>query len=216
MRFDAAVEMQKAWNWLWAQKSLASWRNEPWLTATDLHRRVRAGLLEQMEGRAEGEYGHDCYLCGSSRMRVRGVDLADCRTWLRGQVVRGILRADHPGGRHSSCSGLRFRPVGVALTDAEQRTVDTPLAERQRQRNIRHLAGSVVGAVGPVCNPDKPACQHNQKRKPFRGMYRRPHGSSPTTNPAQVTCKKCQKMLADEQTAADANLTCMAFAGEWR
>lgn len=188
-KFNLQNEISKAWQWCWAYYCGGDSPRQQWLTATDLERRVRAQAAEQLHGQS---YGSDAWGSGVRITGLNGLTLLDhCRNWLRSQFSRGILRADHPGGRHT-CTGLRYRPVEVGLTAAEQRTIDTPAEERSRQAHIVHWQ-----PVRTSTGPRTAECQKN--KPPRRATYRRAPQPWTTADASKITCKKCQKLAAKDQ-----------------
>lgn len=190
--FNLDVEISKAWDWLWADNAALRASKDEWtrnkaayLTASDLERRVRVAAYEIAEGAAYGSLG--TYPWGTGIRIYTGGNytlLERCRRWLMGQVSRGILRADHPGGRRTS-TGLRFRPAGDELTAPEKKTAALDPKERSRQKWIRHYAKE----------DGKKACGPAAKRT---ALFRAPrYTPKPTTDKAAVTCKKCLKILAN-------------------
>lgn len=160
----------------WCLKSETD-RGSPWVTATDLHRRLRAHAVEILGGLEYGSQGSDAYFIP---VRLTGFDLGDVRDWLRTQVARGVLRVDYPSGRRTA-TGARFRPASADLTDAEKRTIrDREKAEERGP--VIHLKGTDGRAA---CLPPK---------KPRLTYYSsRPKYVRTTEEAAKVTCVRCAK-----------------------
>lgn len=190
--FNLNVEISKAWDWLWADNAALRASKDEWtrnkaayLTASDLERRVKSAAAEIADGKPYGYYQN---YGGQGIVRIYSGGnytlLERCRRWLMGQVSRGILRADHPSGRHTS-TGLRFRPATDELTAPEKKAAATDPKEKARQRFIRHYANE----------EGKKACCPTLKRT---ALFRAPrYTPKPTTDRTAVTCKKCLKILAN-------------------
>ena len=130
---EVEATMRAAWDWLWAHRRTDGYRPEHYFTATDLHRRVRAALMERVEDKPVGHYGRDAW---GAPLKVSGLGLRECRMWLFRQVQRRVLRADNPSQK-GTCTGMRYRPAGDELTDAERATAERK-AEVKGRGGITH------------------------------------------------------------------------------
>lgn len=172
--------MQKAWDWSWANRYQPDER--PYVSATDLHRRVRAAAAEILNKVSYGTYQWDCYMVANLRVSIT---LEDCRQWLYRQVNRGTIVAHHPGLRQGLSTGMRFRPAGVGLSEAEQKVVDTPPEERRRKRWIVHVKNEETKR--PMC------CKPLTERQRWSSYRRKPFHYTNEERPTP-TCKKCLKL----------------------
>ena len=188
---------QDAWDWLWANL----WNPEqPYVTASELHRRVRSALQEKVDGKPRGTYGRNT---GMTYIRTHGFGLSDCRTWLYTQVRLNKLRMDNERGR--SATGMRFRPRELDLTEAEKATAE---ANKRKKEKGTIYHDPVI--IDPTYRTKRPACQKD--RKP-RAMYRRPKTFMYTVTEAEKaergygttepTCSHCLRLRAKnpEKTA---------------
>ncbi len=173
-----AEMFNEAWDWCWA--NLPNRYNCSWVTATDLHRRVRARAVEMIQGLEFGAMGQDAW---GIPLRLTGFDLEDCRRWLLDRVASGKLRADSPSGKRTT-TGLRFRPAGLDLTPAEVETKHKKLRAAERG-TIWHLATDSYG---------KPACARPPKANSlYFGHRRKPLFCTKDT--IRITCRKCCKLI---------------------
>lgn len=178
----------KAFEWLWTNL----WdKSKPFVTASELHRRVRASLQEQVDKVPYGKYGHNT---GMTYIRVSGFGLSECRVWLYGQVQANVLRMDNERGR--SATGMRFRPKDVEITEAEKATA---AANKRRKEKGTIYHDPVI--VNPTYHTKKPACQKDRKQG---AMYRRPRTFFYTVTEAEKaergygttvpTCSHCLRL----------------------
>ena len=216
--FNLDREFQKAWDWCWSyycepsvyeneqyNEKTQEWEKtgekrelEPrqsWLTATDLERRVRASVAEQVNKVPYGSYGADAWGKGASTLRIstgkRGNLLDACRDWLLSQARSGKLSAHNFGRGH--ISGMRFRPVGLDLTEAEKKTVEKK-AVPYDQKPV-HFADPDTRSFRSLTLCSKATRETNKKK--LRGYFRQPNRSKSrtTTDRSKVTCPRCLKLL---------------------
>lgn len=178
---EVSALISRAWDWAWTNK----YDTDYYLSATDLHRRVRAAAAELLEEKPYGYYGRDVYLSGPP-MRLSGLSLADCRSWLSREVRAGRIEADSPSQR-GTCTGLRLRPVGAPKSEAELKAATVSPEERSRQKYVRHHEG-IDGRPACMANTPKPRSFSCYRRTPYRFSGQR-YGTM-----YQATCKKCLKI----------------------
>lgn len=235
--FNLETELQKAWDWCWNYYCEPSeYREEiydedgmptgkykgetrtiaprqSWLTATDLERRLRAAAAESLAGESYGSFGADAWGRGPASVRIStgspGGLLEAVRHWLSGQIRKGKLTGHNFGRGH--CSGLRCRPVGLGLTDAEQQTIERREKIRKGEVPIhfRDEASNSWNAKS-LCTKASRAAQL-AKAKGYRFARHNARSSTQTTTtPEKVTCPRCLKLLAKVKVKAD-----KAFAAEF-
>lgn len=181
---DVSRLYRESWDWCWTNRR----EGDFFLTATDVHRRLRAAAKEMLDGVSAGSYGPDIY--GFGTLRLSGpFDLDDVRAWLRSECYAGRLEVSNPRGYTST--GARYRPVGTPLSAAEEKAKTVSPEEKARRQHIRHLAG-----------PDgKAACSAGKVKKSLWGRsYGRHIAPRPTDDVSKVTCKKCLKLPAKVPT----------------
>ena len=193
IRVDDYRELcRKAWDYLWADRRLDSSDdrfNEHYFTATDVHRRVRAHARELLEGLPYGSAGRDCH---DERVRC-SVTLEKVRRWLVDQVRSGRLRADSPTQR-GTVTGLRFRPVDMGLTFAEERTAEAK-AKAEERGPIVHVRAA--DGKTPLCAPEK-----KPARRSFYSAHRRKYPRFVSEYNPEPTCKRCLAKLAKAKAEA--------------
>ena len=222
-RFDLDAEIQKAWDWCWNYYCEASeYREEiydkdgfptgkfkkevriiparqSWLTATDLERRVRAAAAEALQGKPYGSIGADVWGEGVRVSGGNGISLLEAvRNWLSQQAARGVLARHNFGRGH--CSRMRYRPVGVPLTEAEQKTAEKK-AKPYSSKPV-HFADPAVKSwpALSLCSAKARATVRASSFGYSRGSNR---SSTRTTKKAEeVTCPRCLKLLAEKKAVA--------------
>ncbi len=211
-KFDLETEIQKAWDFAWTyyceesryqvpeydEEGLPTGKltgevrisisppRQAWLTATDLERRVRAAAQEQLEGKPYGSCGCDSWRSGvriSTGSRLTLLDV--CRSWLLRRRTEGVLEAHNFGKGH--ISGMRFRPVGVSLTESEVKTKEKKerRAKGETPVHFRTTNGNFFTSR-PICVGPRKSSGSRPKRSSARL----------TTDREQVTCPRCLKLLA--------------------
>jgi hypothetical protein len=177
--FDVCAAIPEAWDYLW--KANLKRRKEMkegdygysetfYLTASDVENQVRQFALEALEGKPRGSFGRAYGRPVGRKLIIRGGSLNGAvRDWLlRNSEIEGFNF-----GRHH-ISGLRFRPKGEPLAEAEKET----MRKKERRKNLPrplHLS-----------KRHHPACV----TKPIRGW--RPSRAWMTTNKDRVTCERCK------------------------
>jgi len=183
--FDMADTFQAAWEYLWDknQKLLKKWDRSyyHYVSATDLVRRFRASLVERIDKRPYGSLDCDGY---GVRVHLNGKGmtlLGWARDWLYCQVRAGKLEAYNPKG--STCSGLRFRPVGASYSAAEIELRSLSKEDRSRRYRIYHAKDVEGGALCGVKNRSMGG------RHPFRKRI------AIVGEDGKVTCKRCLRAM---------------------
>ena len=194
-RFDLQAEVAKAWDWLWESRDHRCWKQENYVTASDVESRVRAAVAERLKGKPYGSEGRETY----SRVQISTgsqVDLLGlCRRWLMDQMGAGRVEGHNFGRGH--CSGMRFRPAGAPLGEVEQKHLETPREELARRRWIRHMASDPAEPLNGRGHKDR-LCERGRKPRRFYGFPRRQFHSDVTADPSKVTCKRCLAIMAKE------------------
>jgi hypothetical protein len=200
--FDLDTECRRAWPIAWKElceptvyeyddgEKRTFEPRQSWLTATDIERRIRAHFAEQADGLEEGKRGLDDFCMKGTVTISTGsrYSLMDCvRDWLADEVRAGRLTRHNFGRGH--ISGMRYRPVGMELTDAEKKTLEKA-DKRAKGETPVHFSNSTSWLRKPLCVADR-----NVKR----AGYRQPKRSSAriVSEPAKVTCQRCLKRLAE-------------------
>ena len=193
--FNLTAEIARAWDYCWANRYEPE--RTPYLSATDLERRVRAAADERARNAPEGT--GDGWMSSVRITGLGGRSLLDhVRDWLCGEVRRGRLTTDAAGRGH--ISGARYRPRGVGLSAAEEKAAAVPVEEKRRRRWITHLKSVWAGV--PYLPPFSPAaCRANHTRKGGWRYYAGRDRVHTTEDPAKVTCKVCRK-IAEKRAAA--------------
>ena len=186
LRIDLRAEIAAAWDRCWKRnlesrlKGYDYGGRSYYLSATDLERDMREEFSKRMN---------------SCRVRVLGLNrrplLDHVRSWLSGRVGAGVLEADSRGRGH--CSGMRFRPAGAPASPAEKKVDALPKAERDRRRHVRHL--TVEPRDRTSYRDPRRACYVAPKKKKRMSFRPNRRTTYPTPDPANVTCKKCLKIL---------------------
>ena len=193
-------DLQKAWDFAWVYYCTGKDARQQWLTATDVKCRMRAAAAELIDCVPYGSKGMNDYasqkFCISTG--IPGFTLLDAvRDFLRRQVSNGDLVAHNFGRGH--ISGMRYRPSGVLLTNAEKNTVGT--------KNRRRNGGMPVHFIDPEKKhwPSRTLCSRKARDKKKGMSFRRPTQSSAhmTVKQDKVTCKRCLKLLTQEPTDAN-------------
>lgn len=194
--FDVKKAIPAAWDLIWKShrierkkdeafekkhgKKPYGWERTYYTTASDVERMVRDFALDTSEGKPwrteHTGYGYP------NGIRIGGDLKAAVRSWLlRGN---GGKIVGHNFGR-GHISGMRFRPVGEPLAEAEKKTIE----KHQKRR-----AG--LAPPKPIHFHDKGLlCQ--KARKAGRFFFSRGRTTSrTTTDRSKVTCKQCLNLLA--------------------
>lgn len=205
MRFNIDEEIKDAWDYLWADNVKGrkkDWKGETYyLTATDLEDRVRCSIAEKLEGKRRGFYGrhHGTYMC--PKLNGIGRLLDRCRNWLSRQVSSGVLQVHNFGRGH--CSGARFRPVGEPLSPQEQRSIKKKETDKTKVKPIHFKDPQHKGYsydAPALCT--RKARKTNAKKGRFCCRSRRRSTVRTTKNGGEVTCKRCLKLMAEDQAPA--------------
>ena len=191
-KFNLQEQMQKALEWLLENR----WERldgSKWLSASDLQSRLRCAVAEIAEGRKYGHYGFNSAYMSPRITGLNGISLLEhCRRFLFNQVSAGKLSCNNPRGRTST--GMRFRPVGEELSEAEKRTLAIPREERnKRVSHLKHVETKTYSREDGTSDSykvEKAECQKTRKKGySFRSRYVWYNNEKPT-------CKKCQAILA--------------------
>lgn len=200
VQFNAEEEIQKAFEFTWAQKLKDRKDGHDYngqtyyVTATDLERRVRGAVAEKAEGKKYGHYGLN-YSGWQMGIRIHTgsrLNLFElCRSYLLGEARNGTLDAHNFKRGH--ISGERFRPHGQPLSEAEQKTF-----EKKEKVQLVHIKDPEVARW-----PAKPLCSRalRQALEAKKTNYSRPNHrqtakfTSEWTGPA--TCPRCLKLQAE-------------------
>lgn len=203
MAFDLERALPAAWDAQWKKNLESRAKMTPrsygysdtfHLTATDVENQVRQFAVEEAHGEKWGSSGPahgrpESYgLRGRFRIVVdgqRGGLQGAVRDWLLRQVRRGVLTAHNFGRGH--VSGMRFRPAGEPLTDAETQTV---------RRNERSRSTPRPRHAPAKPNSDLPLCTAGRKRAPYRGPTR---GVLVMHRAGDVTCPRCLKLMGGQR-----------------
>lgn len=185
--FDMQSAIQTAWDMLWAANLERRKENDDYTKKTgkksfdeagtyyicsaDIERTVRGFAQQSFEGHpwTLGGYAYNVRMQGNLQRTVRD--------WLlhgnRGKIVGHNFGKGH-------ISGMRFRPVGEPMAEAELQTIKRNEDRRLKPRP-RHYGKS------------KPICTANRRRS----MFSRPSRNIWTTNnKSDVTCPRCLNLLA--------------------
>lgn len=187
--FDLSLAISCAWELLWKanlkdrQEMVAGGHRYGlartyFLTATDVERQVRQFAQEQQDGQPWGTSGRSYGHCTSVRIKTgTSMPLLDIvRRWLHSQYVAGKLDRHNSGKGH--ISGMRYRPHGEPISEAEKRTA----VEKSKPR--KYLVHYAAHSGAPM------ACRPNQKLSLFS------RGRRPVTKYAEnVTCPRCQAIM---------------------
>lgn len=195
--FDRTKAIKAAWDALWAERLAERerqkgtvWETGRWaaatryITASDLERRVRIYAEETLAGKPWGSTG--AYGPGLGRIRISGNLFNDCRDWLLRERSCGRLEAHNFGKGH--ISGMRFRPAGEPMAEAEIKTM--VVKEKRRNRPVvKHYSEHGYGS--------RPLCMHNR----MKGRYMfRPSKAWVTRDRAEVTCVRCKNLMGGAVT----------------
>lgn len=215
MKVDLNKMIPEAWDYLWAQhlKSRAKhgdFRGQSYyLTAADIERRVRdvcqdifwatqppitpADLAPLKAGERPRKFKKMILQTGVAGGLQRLV-----RDWLLNQVRIGKFASHNFDRGH--ISGMRFRPVGAPISEAESKTIE---AKRERRANPkpkpRHMSSNPDSYGGlALCikaQRDKKAAEAKAK-----GQYYHHYSSGRShawteKDPAKVTCPRCLKLM---------------------
>lgn len=181
MKIDLNQEIRDAIDRVWAD---CLERRKFWdradtyhFSATEVARSVRDRARDEM---------------GTMNVRIVGLDglplLEHVRRVLFAEVAAG--RLTQTVGKGCRITGARFRPAGEPLSPAEKRAAAVPASEKRRRGNIVHW-------TGPEGERGERACGKSKPKKPWARRRRR---SYPTTDVSRVTCKKCLKLIAKEES----------------
>ena len=193
LKFDVQAAIPEAWDFLWSDNLARRAKGEDYrgstyhLTAADVENQVRQFAYEAAHGQKRGTraWGRPCSL-----VRISGDLQGRVRSWLQGQVSRGVLVTHNFGRGH--ISGARFRPKGEPLSPAEEKTFQDKAARKDRPRPV-HLARR--SGSGISCRPAPKGFSYG--RGGAQAMR--------STNPERVTCPHCLKIIAaspsNERTA---------------
>lgn len=185
--FDMHLAIKTAWDMLWA---------------ANLVRRKENDAYKKKYGKRSYDDASTYYLCAADLVRtVRGFaqQTADGKPWsldgypynvrLRGDVQRAVRDwlmygnggkiVGHNFGR-GHISGMRFRPAGAPMAEAEVETMNSKLRSRGKEKP-RHYG-------------HRPLCTKN-RRSPFSRPGRTIWS---TTNKDNVTCPRCLKLMKVE------------------
>lgn len=182
--FDMQKAIQTAWDMLWAanlkrRKENAQYKKKTgkrsfdeattyYLCAADIVRTVRGFAQQTLDGKPWSLDGY------AYTVRVSGNLQGQVRDWLlhgnRGRIV------GHNFGR-GHISGMRFRPVGEPMAEAELETIVRKEKQRDKPR-LRHYGRR------PLCTTK----QRSPFSRPSRDVWS-------TLDKDEVTCPRCQKLL---------------------
>jgi hypothetical protein len=183
--FDIGKAIPEAWRVLWANNlktraeegsSMYRPSSTYYLTASAVESQVRRFAEATAEGKSWSEAGIAYGRGYESSIRFPRNLNGAVRDWLREEVYQGRL-ASHNFGRHH-ISGMRFRPAGEPISDAETTTMKAKAARKDKPRP-RHFGKNF-----------RPTCV-----KPKNGFSWRPSKARVTTDKAKVTCPRCLKLL---------------------
>lgn len=187
VKFNLQEQLRKALDYL-LEHRYERLDGSKWFSASDLERRVRAAADELLMGVPYGEYGTSaCY--GARIMGLKGISLLQhCRRFLFDKVSDGELDCNNPGRGDRCSTGMRFRPAGEGLSEAEKRNAEKP----ERPRFLSHLKHVEIkqGSNGNSYEVKMPECEKNKQKKGY--VFRPKMKWYSEDNP---TCKKCQKIL---------------------
>lgn len=185
--FDLAKAIPAAWALCWADNLKTRAKGGTYrpsttfyLTASDIENQVRLFGEETAAGEKWGTRGRAWGRGYGATVRISGDLKGTVRSWLITSVAHGHLQAHNFGRGH--ISGMRFRPVGEPVSDAEQATVK---AKEARVNKPRPMHFSKQYGARPLCTAARP-------RTTF---YGRPSRAWTTTQRPKVTCPRCLKLL---------------------
>lgn len=189
--FDVKAAIPAAWDVLWADrmrqrkedlayekkvgKKPFNWAASYYVTATDVEQMVRDFAEDTAAGKPwrkvnNGGYGHIVRIGGDLKSQVRA--------WLlRGN---GGKITGHNFGR-GHVSGMRFRPVGEPMAEAEKKTIENHKKRRSGELPPRPIHFSQGGLL----------CQ----RERTKGRSWSRSNARSTKDQASVTCKQCINLM---------------------
>lgn len=205
--FDLPKALRDAWEMIWKEKLVQRAKDEEeakergragyrddrtyYTTASDLENQVRQFAHEEARGEKRGSRG---IAWGKPsewppvKVYTRSGSLFNsCRDWLLDEV-RARRIDSHNFGRHH-ISGMRFRPHGAPLSEAEKGTM---AKHEDRRKNPRPKPKHFAKNYGNALCVKKPS---------WRGSR-----VWTTKEEAEVTCARCKNLLAAEK----AKPTCTA------
>jgi hypothetical protein len=170
---------QKAWYSCWLEKKRFRDKKDAYghemgfyITATEL-----AGKVYDLKNGQEG-WGYG-----------RG-NLGEARRFLLDQARMGKIQAHNFGRGH--VSGMRFRPLGVSLTDAEKKTLEK---KKNPPKKFVHFAEVTKVMLDGYELLGKKFCAKPKKMGWGRG---RVAFVKRTKNIAEVTCPQCLKKMREQ------------------
>jgi len=190
--FDIHAAIPAAFALIWKHKEERRRDDDPtsfhfdehfYVTASDVENQVRRFARETVDGKPWGSTGLAWGYGGHEGVRLPGDLNSRVRSWL---LNNRELERHNFGKGH--ISGMRFRPRGTGLSEAEKKTfakIEKEKANRLAgKKPPRHFSKHYGGTL--LCTADR-------KRSAFsRG--RRRMGMT-TSAVAEVTCPRCKKLL---------------------
>lgn len=190
--FDINAAIPAAWDVIWTShkkerkkdeayekkqgKKPYGWERTYYTTASDVERMVR----DLAEDTANGKPWRTENTCsGWGTVRISGNLKGKVRDWL----LRNPKITGHNFGR-GHISGMRFRPVGEPLAEAEKKTIE---------KNQKRRAG--LGSPKPWHFSEKGSLLCQKARMKGRYSFGRSSAWS-TKDQSKVTCKQCLNLLA--------------------
>lgn len=189
--FDLKKAIPAAWDRCWARNvacrnSGSDWRGSSYyLCARDIEDQVRAFAKDTLEGKPWGttdiSYGY------GYGIRVAGDLQNEVRDWL----LHNPNITGHNFGR-GHISGMRFRPIGEPLNEAERKTL---AAKAERKANPRpapvHYSTRGYGGMAECV-----AAKRAKRATAFARMYSSGRSRAHTDSDiSRVTCKQCLNLL---------------------
>lgn len=198
--FDVRAAIPLAWNFLWAKNLETRKKDEAdfartghkayrdgstyYLCAADIENQIRAWAEDTAAGkpwrkeRVYGGYGFQVRLSGDLQGMVRDF-------LLRGN---GGKIVGHNFGR-GHISGMRFRPVGEPLSEAEKNTLDKKQKQRDNPRPTTWHYSERYGS--------RPECVRQAAIAKGQRIYGfRPSKALTTRDLEEVTCPRCKNLIA--------------------
>jgi hypothetical protein len=189
--FDLAKAIPAAWALCWADNLKTRAKGGTYrpsttfyLTASDIENQVRLFAEETAAGEAWGTRGRAWGRGYGFTVRVSGDLKRTVRDWLLNGARNGRLESHNFGRGH--ISGMRFRPAGEPISDAEQTTIKVKKARADKPLT-KHFSKRY--GHPPLCTA--------ARRSPFA----RPSRAWTTTQQAEVTCPRCLNLLKAKEAA---------------
>lgn len=188
--FDVDAAIPAAWNLIWAAKAKARAEEGDgyrarnlYTTASDVENQVRQFAIDDAEGRPRGTiaWGKPSSWPPVRIHCARGTLNGLVRDWLLDNVRRGHIHAHNFDRGH--ISGMRFRPLDVGTSEAEQATI---AAKREQRAALAN--GTAKPRPVHLRKGGHPAC--------VKASGWRQSKAHMSNVPSKVTCPRCAKFIS--------------------